>query len=251
MLIIKNLHVNIDGLEIIKGLNLTVPAGEVHAIMGPNGSGKSTLAKVLSGHPSYEVTCGEIFLNSHNLVELEPEERVHAGLFMGFQYPVEIKGCSNFDFLLAMYRAKQKSKGDKETGEESFKALLREKLQLMQIKEEFLYRDINSGFSGGEKKKNEILQMALLEPLCAILDETDSGLDIDAMKVVAEGINKQRGADKTIILITHYKRLLDYVRPDKIHVMREGKILLSEGFELAAFLEEKGYEGVTGEEALL
>ena len=242
MLVIKDLHVNIDNQSIIKGLNLSIPKGQVHAIMGPNGSGKSTLAKVLAGHPSYQIERGEILFQSENILELEPEERVHAGLFMGFQYPMEIKGCSNYEFLLAIKRASQKAKNEKEISEEDFKAALASTLSLMQMKEEFLYREINSGFSGGEKKKNEILQMAIIEPILAILDETDSGLDIDAMKVVAEGINQLRSKDKSIILITHYKRLLEYVQPDKIHVMREGKIVTSGGFELADLLEERGYE---------
>lgn len=242
MLVIKNLHANINSQSIIKGLNLTIPAGQVHAIMGPNGSGKSTLAKILAGHPSYEIEEGEILLNSQDLLSLEPEERVHAGLFMGFQYPVEISGCSNYEFLHTIYKAKQKAMGLEEGSEEEFKIFLKTLVAKMHMKEEFLYREINSGFSGGEKKKNEILQMTLLKPKLAILDETDSGLDIDAMKVVAEGINQLRDPSRAIILITHYKRLLDYVKPDVIHIMREGKFVLSGGFELADKLEEEGYE---------
>lgn len=242
MLSIQNLHVTVGGEEILKGLNLTVAPGEIHAIMGPNGAGKSTLAKVLAGDPKYEVTEGLIVFKGQNLLELEPEERSHLGLFMSFQYPVEISGCSNFDFLFAIKSAQLKAQGKNPISQEEFTTLLQAKLQVMNLKEEFLVREINIGFSGGEKKRNEILQMALLEPDLAILDETDSGLDIDAMKIVAEGIKKQMTQNNALILITHYQRLLDYVQPHFIHVVIEGKIVKTSDASLAHLLEEKGYD---------
>jgi len=244
MLDLRNLHVAIKGEEILKGLNLQVRPGEIHAIMGPNGAGKSTLAKVLAGHPSYEVTQGEILFQGQDLVDVEPEERVHLGLFMSFQYPIEISGCSNFDFLFAMKNAQRKARKEPLLSEEEFLKLLKEKLLLMNMKEEFLTRDINVGFSGGEKKRNEILQMAVLEPTLAILDETDSGLDIDAMKIVAEGIKKQMSANRSLILITHYQRLLDYVEPDFVHVVIDGKIVKTSDASLALLLEEQGYDAL-------
>jgi Fe-S cluster assembly ATP-binding protein len=242
MLQIENLHVLVEGKHIIKGLNLKVQPGEIHAIMGPNGAGKSTLAKVLAGHPLYEVVEGNILFKGKNLLELEVEERVHLGMFVGFQYPVEIAGCSNLEFLLAMKNAQLKSLGEKSLSQQEFRDFLVEKLELMNMKEAFLSRDINTGFSGGEKKRNEILQMAVLDPDLAILDETDSGLDIDAMKIVAEGIKKQLHAGKSLILITHYQRLLDYIQPDFVHVVIEGEIVKTAGASLAHSLEEKGYD---------
>jgi Fe-S cluster assembly ATP-binding protein len=240
MLNIHDLHVAIDGAPILRGLTLSVGPGEVHALMGPNGAGKSTLAKVLAGHPSYEVTAGSVMLNGNDLLDLDPEERAQMGLFMGFQYPIEVPGVTNFQFLHAAYDAVRKVK----TTDGEFGRILDEKISLLGIKAEFKDRGLNEGFSGGEKKRNEILQMALLEPSMAILDETDSGLDIDAMKVVAEGIEAFRRPDRSILLITHYQRLLDYVRPDVVHVVVEGKIVVSGGPELALKLEEQGYDWV-------
>lgn len=247
MLNIKDLEVSIDGKSILKGFSLKVCAGEIHAIMGPNGAGKSTLAKVLAGHPDYEVTAGEIWLDGHNLLELAPEERAHLGLFMSFQYPLEIAGLTNFQFLHASYNALRKSKGESSLLEGEFNKILDEKMALVDIKESFKTRNLNEGFSGGEKKRNEILQMAVLDPQIAILDETDSGLDIDAMRIVAEGVNKLQGKDKALILITHYQRLLDYIRPHFVHVVIDGKIVLSGGPELALQLEEKGYDWLIGQ----
>lgn len=249
MLHIDNLHVTVDGEEILKGLNLSVRPGEIHAIMGPNGAGKSTLAKVLAGHPSYTITEGKIVFNGVNLVDLPPEERAHLGLFMSFQYPVEIRGCSNFEFLFAIKNAQLKAQGKKSLLETEFTQLLKERLQVMNMKEEFLERDINAGFSGGEKKRNEILQMAILEPILAILDETDSGLDIDAMRVVAEGIKKQMNPERSLILITHYQRLLDYVQPHFVHVMIGGVVVKTSDASLALILEEKGYDWLEQEVA--
>lgn len=242
MIEIKNLSAAIDGKSILKKLNLTVNAGEIHAIMGPNGAGKSTLAKVLAGHPSYEVTEGEVWFKGQNLLEMEPEERANAGLFMSFQYPVEIPGVSNVQFLRSAYNAKQKAKGQPEMSQEDFDRLLDEKMKLMEIKPEFKERNLNEGFSGGEKKRNEILQMAILHPDLAILDETDSGLDIDAMRIVAHGVNQFMNKEIGLILITHYQRLLDYIKPDVVHVMLDGRIIQSGGPELALELEEKGYD---------
>jgi len=247
MLEIKDLFVEIDGQKILNGFNLKVMPSQIHAIMGPNGAGKSTLAKVLAGHPSYTVVSGEILLNGVNLLELEVEQRSHAGLFMSFQYPLEIPGCTNFDFLLAIKNAKLKASNEAQMSKESFKEYIKPKLALMNIKEEFLERDINSGFSGGEKKKNEILQMAILEPKIAILDETDSGLDIDAMRVVASSIKSLLGSETSLILITHYQRLLDYVRPNVIHVMMDGQIVKTSDASLALRLEEKGYDWICRE----
>ena len=242
MLTIKDLHVSTEGKEILKGFNLEVKKGEVHAIMGPNGAGKSTLAKVLAGHPSYDVTQGEIWFLGQNLLEMEPEERAYLGLFMSFQYPLEIPGVSNIDFLRLSYNAIRKANQKQELSQEDFEKVLQEKMKLMEIREEFLTRNLNEGFSGGEKKRNEILQMALLDPKLAILDETDSGLDIDAMRIVAKGVNQIMNPEMGLILITHYQRLLDYIKPDFVHVMLDGVIALTGGSELALKLEEKGYD---------
>jgi Fe-S cluster assembly ATP-binding protein len=242
MLKIKNLFANIDGKSILKGINLTVKPGEIHAIMGPNGAGKSTLAKVLAGHPSYEIVSGEIIFKEKDLLEMEPEERAHAGLFMSFQYPIEIPGVSNIEFLRAAYNAKQKAHGKPEMTLLDFERLLDLKMAAMEIKQEFKERNLNEGFSGGEKKRNEILQMAVLNPDLAILDETDSGLDIDAMRIVARSVLQLMNPDMGLILITHYQRLLEYIKPHVIHVMLDGKIVQSGGPELALKLEEQGYD---------
>lgn len=240
MIEIQDLHVSVEGEPILKGLTLTVKAGEIHAIMGPNGAGKSTLAKVLAGDPSYEVTKGSITFCGKDLLELEIEERAHLGLFMGFQYPVEIPGVSNEEFLMSAYNSKRETPVSKEV----FQEILAEKMKKIGVNPEFAKRDVNGGFSGGEKKRNEILQMAVLEPKLAILDETDSGLDIDAMKIVAEGVNGQMTKENALILITHYQRLLDYIKPHFVHVVVNGKIVESGGPELALHLEEKGYQGI-------
>lgn len=242
MLEIKNLHVAVENKEIIKGLNLSVKPGEIHAIMGPNGTGKSTLAKVLAGHPSYTVTSGSIVFEGKSVLEEEPEERAHRGLFMSFQYPVEIPGVSNQQFMMAAYNANAKARGEKELDESEFSKFLSEKMTLLEMKEGYKERNLNEGFSGGEKKRNEILQMAVLDPKLAILDETDSGLDIDAMRIVACGVKRVMDKKKALILITHYQRLLDYIKPDIVHVMLDGKIVKSGGPELALELENKGYD---------
>jgi Fe-S cluster assembly ATP-binding protein len=244
LLEIKDLHAGIDGKEILKGLNLTVNAGEVHAIMGPNGSGKSTLSKVLAGHPSYEVISGEVLYEGKNLLELEPDERAREGVFLAFQYPVEVPGVSNSQFLRLAYNEKMKHLGLEELDPLEFNDYLKEKAKIVDMSSEFFKRSVNEGFSGGEKKRNEILQMAVLDPKLAILDETDSGLDIDALRIVAEGVNKLRSADKAIILVTHYQRLLNYIHPDFVHVLAGGKIVKEGGKELALELEEKGYDWV-------
>jgi len=245
MIEIKNLHATIDGKSILKGLNLHVKAGEIHAIMGPNGAGKSTLAKILAGHPAYTVTAGEALFKDQNLLEMAPEERAHAGVFMSFQYPVEIPGVSNTQFLRTAVNANRKARGQNELSIEDFDKLMLSKMALMDINSEFKERNLNEGFSGGEKKRNEILQMAVLEPSLAILDETDSGLDIDAMRIVAAGVNQIMNKDMGLILITHYQRLLDYIKPDFVHVMIDGKIVQSGGPELALELEDKGYDWLT------
>ena len=246
MIEIKNLHASTDGKEILKGLTLCIKAGEIHAIMGPNGAGKSTLAKVLAGDPSYEVTSGEVWFKGQNILEMAPEERAHLGLFMGFQYPLEIPGISNVQFLFSCYNAKRKANGQAPVSEEQFQSILEEKMNLVEMKKEFLDRSVNEGFSGGEKKRNEIFQMAVLDPSFAILDETDSGLDIDAMRIVALGVNRLSSPEKALLLITHYQRLLDYIKPSFVHVMVEGKIVKSGGPELALQLEETGYEDLVG-----
>jgi Fe-S cluster assembly ATP-binding protein len=246
MLKITNLHAKVAGKEILKGLNLEVNGGEIHAIMGPNGAGKSTLGNVLAGREGYEVTEGEIIFNGKNLLELEPEERACEGVFLAFQYPVEIPGVNNTYFLRAALNAQRKYRGEPELDSVSFLRLVREKLNVLHIGDELLHRAVNEGFSGGEKKRNEIFQMAVLEPMLAILDETDSGLDIDALKVVAEGVNRLRSPDRGMIVITHYQRLLDYIVPDKVHVLADGKLAATGGAELALKLEEEGYAWLEG-----
>ncbi len=242
MLKIKNLHVSIDGSVILKGIDLEIPTGEIHAIMGPNGAGKSTLAKVIAGDPSYEILSGEVIYEEGNILELSPEERAHAGLFVGFQYPVEIPGISNVQFLLAAFNAKRKAKEEAPISESEFRTLLEDKCELLEMRKDFMERNLNEGFSGGEKKRNEILQMAILDPKMAILDETDSGLDIDAMRIVACGVKRLFSPEKALLLITHYQRLLDYIRPHVVHVMMDGQIIRSGPPELAQELEEKGYD---------
>jgi Fe-S cluster assembly ATP-binding protein len=244
LLEIKNLHAGIDGKEILKGLNLQINKGEVHAIMGPNGSGKSTLAKVLAGHPSYEVTQGEVLFEGKNLLELEPDERARSGIFLAFQYPVEVPGVSNSQFLRLAYNEKMKHLGQEELDPLEFNDYLKEKAKVVEMSSDFFKRSVNEGFSGGEKKRNEILQMAVLEPKLAVLDETDSGLDIDALRIVAGGVNTLRDENKAIILVTHYQRLLNYIEPDFVHVLAGGKIVKQGGKDLALELEEKGYDWV-------
>jgi Fe-S cluster assembly ATP-binding protein len=244
MLEINDLKSRIDDTEILRGLSLTVNAGEVHAIMGPNGSGKSTLAQVIAGHEDYEVTNGTVAYNGQDLLELEPEERAREGIFLGFQYPVEIPGVNNAYLLKAAVNAKRKHQGLGEVDAFEFLKLAREKMTTLGMDPKFLNRGVNEGFSGGEKKRNEILQMAMLEPSLAILDETDSGLDIDALKAVAEGVNALRSPERAIILVTHYQRLLDYIRPDYVHVLSQGRIVRSGDKSLALELEERGYDWV-------
>lgn len=247
VLSVKDLTANVDGNQILKGVNLEVRAGEIHAIMGPNGSGKSTLSKVLAGHPSYEVTGGEVVFREENLLELEPEERARNGVFLAFQYPLEIPGVSNLDFLRVAYNSRRKALGLEEIDAFDFDDLVEEKLEVVKMDSAFLNRSLNEGFSGGEKKRNEILQMALLEPDLAILDETDSGLDIDALKIVANGVNQLANEENATIMITHYQRLLDYIVPDYVHVMAKGKIIKSGGKELALELESRGYDWILEE----
>ncbi len=244
LLEVKDLHAGIDGKEILKGLNLRVQKGEVHAIMGPNGSGKSTLSKVLAGHPTYEVISGEVLYEGANLLELEPDERARAGVFMAFQYPVEVPGVSNSQFLRLAYNQKMLHHGLEELDPLEFNDYLKEKAKIVDMDPAFFKRSVNEGFSGGEKKRNEILQMAVLQPKLAVLDETDSGLDIDALRIVAEGVNKLRNADHAIILVTHYQRLLNFIVPDMVHVLADGKIVKEGGKGLALELEEKGYDWV-------
>ena len=239
---IKNLKAAINENEILKNLNLKVYKGEIHAIMGPNGSGKSTFSKVLGGHPAYQVLSGEALFNGTNILDLEPEERSHLGIFLAFQYPIEIPGVSNEDFLRLAYNAKRAFKNEPELDPLEFLAIIQEKLDIVNMSPVFLSRNVNEGFSGGEKKRNEILQMVLLDSKLSILDETDSGLDIDALKIVSEGINTFMKDDKAIILITHYQRLLDYIKPDFVHVMQDGKIIKTGNADLAKELEMKGYE---------
>jgi Fe-S cluster assembly ATP-binding protein len=242
LLEVKNLHVSIDDNEILKNLNLTIRQGEIHAIMGPNGSGKSTFSKVLAGHPAYSVLEGDIFFKGASILELEPEQRSHLGIFLAFQYPIEIPGVSNEDFLRLAYNAKQKFYNQPEVDPIEFLTIIHEKLKLVNMSPLFLSRNVNEGFSGGEKKRNEILQMVLLDSELAILDETDSGLDIDALKTISMGINNFMTSSKSILLITHYQRLLDYIKPTYVHVMQNGQIIKTGSAELATELESKGYE---------
>ncbi len=241
MLEIKNLHATVAGKPILKGLNLSVGPGEVHAIMGPNGAGKSTLGNVIAGREGYEVTAGEVVYNGKDILELEPEERACEGIFLAFQYPVEIPGVNNTYFLRAALNAQRKYRGEPELDSMQFRKLVREKLKILHINDDLMHRAVNEGFSGGEKKRNEIFQMAVLEPALAILDETDSGLDIDALRLVAEGVNRQRSADRSMIVVTHYQRLLDHIVPDVVHVLADGRIVASGDADLALKLEEQGY----------
>ncbi|WP_405229075.1 Fe-S cluster assembly ATPase SufC [Lentisalinibacter sediminis] len=242
LLEIRNLHATVEGTEILRGLDLTVNAGEVHAIMGPNGSGKSTLAHVLAGRDDYEVTAGEVRFRGCDLLEMEPEERAREGVFLAFQYPVEIPGVNNAYLLKAALNSVRKARGESEVDAIDFLKLVRSKMSLMQMDQSFLNRGVNEGFSGGEKKRNEILQMAVLEPTLCLLDETDSGLDIDALKVVAGGVNSLRTPDRAIVMVTHYQRLLDYIEPDAVHVLSRGRIVRSGDKNLALELEERGYD---------
>ncbi len=244
MLEIKNLHAKIADREILNGINLTINAGEIHAMMGPNGSGKSTLAKVLAGHPDYEVTEGEVLYFGKNLLELDPDERAREGVFLAFQYPIEIPGVSNANFLRMAYNEKAKHEGNDELDPLEFDDLIHEKIKIVEMDQSFINRSVNEGFSGGEKKRNEILQMAVLEPKLAVLDETDSGLDIDALRIVAGGVNKLANKDNAILLVTHYQRLLDYIEPHFVHVLYNGRIVKSGDKELARELEKKGYDWI-------
>lgn len=247
MLEIKDLHANINGKEILKGINLSVKPGEIHAIMGPNGSGKSTLASVLVGNPAFEVTKGSATFDGKNLLELTPESRSHEGIFLSFQYPVEIPGVSMVNFMRAAVNEQRKYKNLPALTASEFLKLMREKRALVELDDKLANRSVNEGFSGGEKKRNEIFQMAMLEPRLSILDETDSGLDIDALRIVAEGVNKLKAPDKSTIVITHYQRLLDYIKPDVVHVLYLGRIVKSGGADLALELEEKGYDWIKKE----
>ena len=247
MLRINNLHASVEDKEILKGINLEINAGEVHAIMGPNGSGKSTLSAVIAGNENYEVTDGAVFLDGEDLADLAPEERAHKGVFLSFQYPVEIPGVSVTNFMKTAINESRKANGKDEMSANEMLKLIREKSELLEIDRKFLSRSLNEGFSGGEKKRNEIFQMAMLEPKLAILDETDSGLDIDAMRIVANGVNKLKSKDNAVIVITHYQRLLDYIVPDFVHVLMDGKIVKSGTKELAYELEEKGYDWIKAE----
>jgi Fe-S cluster assembly ATP-binding protein len=244
VLSVKGLTAEVDGTPILKGVNLEVKLGEIHAIMGPNGSGKSTFSKVLAGHPAYKVTSGEVIFQGQNLLEMEPEERARSGVFLAFQYPLEIPGVSNLDFLRVAYNSRCKAQGLEELDAFDFDDLVEQKLEVVKMNPAFLRRSLNEGFSGGEKKRNEILQMALLEPKLAILDETDSGLDIDALKIVANGVNQLTSPENATIMITHYQRLLNYIVPHYVHVMAFGRIIVSGGKELALELESRGYDWV-------
>ena len=254
MLEIRDLHATVDGKEILRGIDLSIKKGEIHAIMGPNGSGKSTLAKILAGHPAYEVTKGEVLFEGRNLLELAPDERAREGVFLAFQYPVEVPGVSNAQFLRLAYNEKRKHLGEEELDPLEFKDLLAERAKVVEMDAGLMSRSVNEGFSGGEKKRNEILQMAVLEPKLAVLDETDSGLDIDALRIVSEGVNKLRTPENAVVLVTHYQRLLNYIVPDKVHVLYKGRIVRSGGKELALELEEKGYDWIkeaVGQQAAL
>ena len=250
ILSVRNLRASVEGTEILKGVDFEVKAGEVHAIMGLNGSGKSTFSKVLAGHPDYEITAGEVLFKGSNLLELEPHERANAGVFLAFQYPLEIPGVSNRDFLRVAYNAHRKANGKEEIDVFDFDDLVEERSEVVKMDVSFLDRSVNEGFSGGEKKRNEILQMALLEPKLAILDETDSGLDIDALKIVSNGVNQLSSADNATVLITHYQRLLNYIVPDYVHVMAQGRIVKTGGKELAQELESRGYDWIAVEQAV-
>ena len=247
MLEIKNLHAKVEEKDILKGINLEIKPGEIHAIMGPNGSGKSTLASVITGKEEYEMTDGQILFENENLEDVSPEERAHKGIFMSFQYPIEIPGVTTTNFIKTAINETRKAQGEKEMSAKDMLQKLREKCDLLDIDQKFLSRSINDGFSGGEKKRNEIFQMAMLEPKLAILDETDSGLDIDALKIVANGVNKLKSKDNAVLVITHYQRLLDHIIPDFVHVLFDGKIVKSGGKELAFELEEKGYDWIKEE----
>ncbi|MGA9853346.1 MAG: Fe-S cluster assembly ATPase SufC [Gammaproteobacteria bacterium] len=249
MLKIKNLHARVEGREILKGLNLELKAGEIHAVMGPNGSGKSTLAHILAGREGYEVTAGSVVYRGKDLLALAPEDRAREGVFLAFQYPVEIPGVNNVYLLKAAYNSIRKHRGEEELDAMDFLTLVKDKMKLMEIDPTFLNRAVNEGFSGGEKKRNEILQMLVLEPQLVLLDETDSGLDIDALKVVASGINKLRSPERSMVLVTHYQRLLDYVEPDFVHVLADGRIIKSGDKRLALELEKRGYDWVLAEAA--
>ncbi len=244
MLEIRNLHAAIDGKEILKGINLTIADGEIHAIMGPNGAGKSTLSAVLTGNPQYEVTAGEAIFNGKNLLEMKPEDRAHEGLFLSFQYPVEIPGVSMTNFMRAAVNEQRKYRGEEPLNMSDFMKLMRERRMIVDLDQKFFHRSVNEGFSGGEKKRNEIFQMAMLEPTLAILDETDSGLDVDAMRIVAEGVNKLRTEKTSYIVITHYDRLLEMIRPDFVHVLYNGQIVRTGGPELAVEIQNHGYEQI-------
>lgn len=249
MLRINNLHVNVEGKQILNGLDLTVNAGEIHAIMGPNGSGKSTLSHVLAGREGYEVADGQVLLNSENLLELSPEQRAHKGVFLAMQYPVELPGVNNMTFIRESINSIRRARDEDELNTLDFLQDIREKAALLQLDEKLLKRNVNAGFSGGEKKRNEILQMAMLEPQLAILDETDSGLDIDALRVIAQGVNSLRSPERSIILVTHYQRLLEYIQPDFVHVLVNGRIVRSGDKQLALTLEQQGYNWIIEEDA--
>lgn len=245
LLEIRGLTASVGGKPILRGIDLTLDVGQVHAVMGPNGSGKSTLAQVLAGNPAYEVTGGSVVYKGQNLLEMQPEERAHAGIFLAFQYPVEIPGVSNAYFLRAAYNEVRKARGEPEVDPLEFADIMEERLKLVDMSSDMLQRSVNTGFSGGEKKRNEILQLAVLEPSLGILDETDSGLDIDALRTVADGVNKLRTSDRSFIVVTHYQRLLNYIVPDAVHVLAAGRIVKSGGKELALALEDKGYDWLT------
>jgi Fe-S cluster assembly ATP-binding protein len=248
MIQINDLHASVGNKEILKGISLDIDAGEIHAIMGPNGSGKSTLAQVLAGHPGYEVTSGTVTYRGKDLLDMEPEERAQGGVFLAFQYPVEIPGVSNAYFLRSAYNEIRKARGEPEADPIEFLDIVSDRLKLVDLDESMLTRSVNAGFSGGEKKRNEILQLAVLDPVLAILDETDSGLDIDALRTVADGVNKLRRKDNAFLVVTHYQRLLNYIVPDRVHVLVDGRIARSGGKELALELEERGYDWVTAEQ---